>query len=66
MNHPDDAHALRDWPISGPRNENIAHLVAAIAGHGIRLSLIEGQMVLMLAYWLDEISQQQSKDTDNG
>ena len=66
MNHSDDAHALRDWPISGPRNENIAHLVAAIADHGIRLSLIEGQIVLMLAYWLDEISQQQPKDTDNG
>jgi hypothetical protein len=66
MIHPDDARALRDWPISGPQNKDIAHLVAAIADRGIRLSLIEGRMVLMLANWLDEISQQQPMDTDNG
>ena len=66
MNHPDDAQALRQWPLSGPRNENIADLVAMIADHWIRLSIIEARIVFTLAEWLDEISRQQSKDTDNG
>ena len=66
MNHPDDAQALRDWPLYGPRNEDIANLVVMISDHGIRLSMIEAMIVFMLADWFDEISKRNAKEGSDG
>ena len=41
MSHPDNFSGLLDWPIYGPRDPEIAHLVDALAAEGMRLEEIE-------------------------
>lgn len=40
--HHPDSHELDDWPLYGPKNPNIAHLVSRLAlDYGLRLHDIE-------------------------
>ena len=66
MIHPDDRHALDDWPLYGPRDVDIALAVEALAANGVRLSVIEDRIKSMLVDWLGKISKQDFKDASNG
>lgn len=57
MIHPDDVHLLHDWAIYGPRNEEIAKLVEALAEKGIRVDAIEAQIEAFLRDKLRELEQ---------
>ncbi|MCI4680623.1 hypothetical protein K9U39_20660 [Rhodoblastus acidophilus] len=65
MIHPDDKHALDDWPIYGPRDVDISLLVEMIAAKGVRLSVIEDRIKSMLADWLKEIAKKDLKDASH-
>lgn len=41
MSHPDAYNGLMDWPIYGPRDHEIADLVATLADEGMPLDDIE-------------------------
>ncbi|MGO4574120.1 hypothetical protein [Microvirga sp. 2TAF3] len=57
MVHPDDVHLLHDWAMYGPRNEEIAKLVEALAKRGIRVETIEAQIEAFLREKLRELEQ---------
>lgn len=48
MIHADDVHLLHDWAIYGPRNEEIAKVVEALAEKGMRVEAIEAQIEAFL------------------
>lgn len=50
--HPDDRHPLDDWRLYGPKDGEIADLVAEIAEKGVRLVEIEKAIKAMLRSWL--------------
>lgn len=57
--HPDFYEGLMDWPLYGPRDSEIADLVLALAGHGVRLADIEAVIKQHLQAWLDAIERGQ-------
>jgi hypothetical protein len=63
--HPDDRHALDDWPIYGPQDVDIALAVEALAAKGVRLSVIEDRIKSLLVDWLREIAKKDLKDAAN-
>lgn len=57
MIHADDVHLLHDWVIYGPRNEEIAKVVEALAEKGLRVEAIEAQIAAFLREELRKLEQ---------